>query len=71
MIIQTIYDTYNIPAHLQLHMLRVAAIVQNICQEWKTQNMDVQQLITVALLHDLGNIVKFNMTLYPTVWEPE
>ncbi len=63
MIIQEIYDQYHIPPQLQLHMLRVAWVMQLICDHWiGSQVLDKKNLIAAALVHDMGNIVKFTFT---------
>jgi 5'-deoxynucleotidase YfbR-like HD superfamily hydrolase len=72
MIIQDIYNSFKILPSLQLHMLRVAAVTQEVCKQIYTQlPVTSETLITIALLHDLGNLVKFDMTLFPDLFEPE
>ncbi len=63
MIIQDIYDQYHIPPHLQLHMLRVAWVMTLICDNWIGELVSGKDtLIQAALLHDMGNIVKFTFS---------
>ncbi len=57
--IQSIYDHFNIPQHLQLHMLKVAWVCKIICDNWSGKPLDTRSLIQAALLHDMWNIVKF------------
>jgi len=57
--IQEIYDHYNIPWLLQLHMLRAAAICFRICENTSLV-IDKKSIISAALLHDMGNLVKFD-----------
>lgn len=71
MLIQSIYDQYTIPPHLQLHMLRVAGVCKMICDHWTDGDLPVHNIMTVWLTHDLGNILKFDMDLFPEVREPE
>lgn len=71
MIIQDIYEKYQIPPHLQLHMLRVAWVCKLICEHRTGEALPVHDIITVWLTHDLGNILKFDMDMYPEVREPE
>ena len=63
--IKQIYKKYSVPPNLQKHMIRVAKVAQFICDHWKGEVLDKNKLIKTALLHDLGNIVKFNMDKYP------
>lgn len=58
--ISEIYSKYSIPRNLQLHMLRVAAGVQIICNQLPNFP-ETRQAILTALVHDLGNIVKFRL----------
>lgn len=71
MIIKKIYETYIVPPHLQNHMYRVASIVQYIWERIWLQKKELHDVITVGLLHDIWNILKFDMSLYPDVREPE
>lgn len=72
MTIQEIYDTYHVPPHLQLHMLRVAGVVQVICEKILDLSPCERDAVLIAcLFHDMWNILKFDMTLYPDVREPE
>ena len=64
-IIQDIYSQYKIPPNLQLHMYRVAAIGQYIADHLRADVKVDKDLITkVNLLHDMGNIVKFDFDMY-------
>lgn len=72
MIIQDVYNSFDILPSLQLHMLRVAAVTQEVCKQIdKKLSTETTLLITASLLHDLGNLVKFDMTLFPGLFEPE
>lgn len=55
---------------LQMHQYRVAAVANMICDNFEDQ-IDKKAVISAALLHDMGNIVKFNLPLYPDHLEPE
>jgi hypothetical protein len=70
MTISEIYSTYKIPPHLQLHMLRVAAVAKVICDSM-TIEVDEQSVVTACLLHDIGNIIKFNFSVRPQDFQPE
>lgn len=56
--IQDIYIKYQIPKHLQEHQIRVAAVAWEICTNLDKE-VPTQEIITAALLHDMGNIIKF------------
>lgn len=55
---------------LQLHMYRVAAVGQ-IISENSTVKVNTHDVVTVGLLHDMGNIIKFSLSLFPDFLEPE
>lgn len=56
-----IYKKYELPEHLQMHMLRVAACCKLILENWK-ENITVnkESLLRIALLHDMGNMAKIS-----------
>lgn len=60
--IKDIYEHYHVPPNLALHMYRVAALGAYLAESL-TDPMKVRRdfLITGCLLHDIGNIVKFDM----------
>jgi len=61
MIIQEIYKKFNIPPNLQQHMLRVAAYAKLIINNFNNSNLISSHIIlNSCLLHDLGNIIKFD-----------
>lgn len=60
-----IYEKFNIPPNLQEHMFRVAGITSFILDHWKGKEIDKDKIIKLALLHDLGNIVKFDLEKHP------
>ena len=62
-----IYNKYNIPQNLQMHMLRVAACANIIIDNWNGVELNKEAIIRVSLLHDMGNIIKsrlFNNNSY-------
>lgn len=63
--IREIYKKYSVPPNLQEHMLRVASVTKFITEHWVGVNLDKDKLVKASLLHDLGNIVKFNFDKYP------
>ena len=56
--------------NLQLHQLRVAAVATMICDSL-TIEVDKKTIVTVCLLHDMGNIIKSELTFFPEFTEPE
>lgn len=58
--ITDIYDKYQVPSNLRLHMLRVAGAAEVIVKNWKGEALNRDRIIRVLLLHDIGNIVKMN-----------
>lgn len=61
--ISDIYRRYGIPDGLQMHMLRVAAIADQILSRWHGPSINHESLKRVLLIHDMGNIVKMDPEL--------
>ena len=59
--INEIYQQFSIPQNLQEHMFRVFGVVSVIENNWTGEKLDWGILKKLTLLHDLGNIVKFNL----------
>lgn len=68
--IQQIYDKYHIMKNLQEHQYRVAAVGKYICDRYK-QTINAKLVITTCLIHDMGNILKFDLLRFPEFLEPE
>jgi len=62
---QDIYKLFDIPPNLQDHLITVTKISNLIATHWQDQNINIPDLVKVSLLHDLGNIVKFNFEKFP------
>ncbi len=60
-----VYTRFKNPPNLQQHMLRVAKVGLFIQKNWKAEPIDKDLLTKVLLLHDIGNIVKFDIQKYP------
>ena len=72
MTIQDIYEKYHVPPHLQMHMLRVTVVVNLIGEKVLGLSPDeMSAVLTASLFHDMWNILKFDMSVYPAVREPE
>lgn len=65
MTIQEIYSKYNIPINLQQHMLLTAKTAIAISEHWNGIPFNHQKIILACLLHDLGNLIKFDLKKYP------
>lgn len=65
-----IYEHYKIMPNLSLHQLRVASVIYLICKN-STLEVDENIAIQSGLLHDMGNIVKFDLNYFPEFLEPE
>lgn len=68
--IKDIYSNYKILPSLQTHMLRVAAVAKIISDNFN-HKIDKTNIVKACLVHDMGNIVKFNLRVYPQFLEPE
>ena len=60
-VIQEIYKKYSIPLNLQEHMLRASAVSKIITDNWRGSEINQKRIITVMLLHDMGNVVKIKV----------
>lgn len=60
-----IYKKFGIPPNLQQHMIWVAGVAEFIASNWADNKIDKSRLVKASLVHDLGNIVKFNFDKYP------
>ena len=56
--------------NLAMHQLRVAGVAMQICESLDT-NIDTNSVVKACLLHDMGNIIKFNLNHFPELNEPE
>ena len=65
-----IYEAYKIMPDLQLHQLRVASVGKLISDNFK-EPVNKNDVIRACLFHDMGNILKFDLTYYPESIEPK
>jgi 5'-deoxynucleotidase YfbR-like HD superfamily hydrolase len=65
-----IYSQYKIMPTLQKHQLRVAAAAKQICDAI-VGPIDKEGVVDVCLAHDMGNIIKFDLTYFPDFVQPE
>jgi len=68
--ITDIYTEYKIMPQLQMHQFRVAAVAKQICNSLKIE-INEPSIITACLLHDMANIVKFDLEHFPEFLEPQ
>src|SRR3989344_8830170 len=65
--IRQIYSAEEFPTTKaqQYHMLMVEGVLAQIEPRWTGVNVDFAEIRLAALLHDLGNVVKFNLDDHP------
>lgn len=56
-----IYQLYNVPPNLAEHMLLVAALGEHLMESWIEPPIDKEILTNALLLHDIGNLIKFDL----------
>ena len=57
---------------LVMHQIRVAAVAMQICESLDIDiELDKENIIKACLLHDMGNIIKFNLNNFPEQNKPE
>lgn len=69
-----VYTKYKIMPSLQQHMLRVAGVASMLVQNLKLKIKNFKfenEVVAASLLHDMGNIIKFKLDLFPEFLEPE
>ena len=62
--ITDIYEKYKIMPLLAMHQIRVAAVAMMICDSLSVP-IDKDSVIKACLLHDIGNIIKFDLNHFP------
>jgi hypothetical protein len=65
-----IYGSYRIMPSLQLHQLRVAAAGKLICDHFVGE-IDTSVVILACLFHDMGNIIKSDLSVFPEFVRPQ
>lgn len=71
--ISDIYRQMGIMPALQEHQLKVAAVAQHILEGLGPDGVGVKRdnVITACLMHDMGNILKFDFDHFPRLLEPQ
>jgi hypothetical protein len=65
-----LYEEYKIMPQLAAHQLRVAAVAHVIARSFQS-SLHTEELISACLLHDMGNILKFDLAYFPQFLEPQ
>jgi len=63
--IKDIYKKFKIIPNLKDHMITVTKFGLVLEKHWKGEELDWNKLKIISLLHDLGNIVKFDLDKFP------
>lgn len=75
-----IYAAYKTMPALQLHQLRVAAVGKLICDNFSSEGgsasgghkpVNERDVVLACLFHDMGNILKFDLSVFPQFTQPE
>lgn len=65
-----IYKDYRIMPNLVMHQMRVAAVAMQIIESLDME-VDKESVIRACLLHDMGNIIKFQLDFFPEWNKPD
>lgn len=65
-----IYKEYRIMPNLVMHQIRVAAVAMQIIESLDIE-VDKENIVKACLLHDMGNIIKFQLDFFPEWNKPE
>lgn len=68
--LKEIYSAYKIMPPLAMHQMRVAAVAKHVIDNLPIP-VDADTIIQAALFHDMGNIIKSNLMLFPEFLEPQ
>lgn len=60
---ETIFQRYQLPELLQKHLWRTASLMELLVRHWHGPELNQPVLIETMLLHDLGNLVKFDLSV--------
>lgn len=64
---QGVYQKFGTPKNLQQHMLTVTGLICSVQEHWTGDVINWDDLITAGLLHDLGNVIKFDLDKFPAL----
>src|SRR3990167_3273696 len=68
--VSQIYRKYQLMSSLQAHMFRVATVASEICDNFR-KPIDKDTVIAATLLHDMGNMVKIKLEVFPEFLKPK
>jgi len=60
--ISELYGKYEIMPQLAEHQLKVAGVAKLVCDNLES-GLDAENVVEACLLHDIGNIIKFDLSL--------
>ncbi len=60
--VESIYSRYHLPTLLQTHLWRTASLMELLLRHWQGPPVDHALLIETMLVHDLANLVKFDLS---------
>ncbi len=63
--IKDAYEKYQIMPTLAQHMLRVGSVAKILTNQIKDADFPAKEIVSACLLHDMGNIVKFDLDNVP------
>jgi hypothetical protein len=70
MTIAALYEQYQLMPNLQEHQYRVTGVAALLCDHLQVK-LDREEILQACLLHDMGNIVKFDLLYFPEFLEPK
>ncbi|MCX6753509.1 MAG: HD domain-containing protein [Candidatus Nomurabacteria bacterium] len=65
-----IYKDYRTMPNLVMHQMRVAAVAMQIIKSLDME-VDKESVVKACLLHDMGNIIKFQLDFFPEWNKPD
>jgi len=65
-----IYMRYDIMPNLAEHQLRVASVAKYLCDHMRERMVNEKDLVSACLIHDMGNIIKADLGLFPEFITP-
>ncbi len=68
--ISEIYERYEVMPQLRDHQLRVAAVASRTIDAFEG-SLDGEVIVNACLIHDMGNILKFDLSYFPEFVEPQ
>lgn len=60
--ITDLYSIYKLPPNLQRHLFLVSAVGKYIVDHWQGPKINREQVVKTLLVHDLGNLVKYDFS---------